>query len=104
MTYKIYTNDGKLFKTESSYCIALSYAMKDLDKFTIIADGYNSSGFKVYCNLPYIFDVLLDGKRLVSDFFDCNGDRFSVRTFFYDGHIYYIKIRNGVYEQFYRID
>lgn len=104
MKYKIYTDDGELFETKFSYEDALSCVRKDLNKFTIIADGYNSSGFKIYCKLPYILDVLLDGKRLVSDFFDCNGDRFSVRTFFYDGHIYYIKIRNGVYEQFYRID
>lgn len=104
MKYKIYTDDGALFKTEQTYENALEYIRKDLDKFTVIADGINHCGFRVYCKLPFIIDVFRHGKQLTNDHFDCNGDRFSVRTFFYDGHIYHIKIRNGVYEQFYRID
>lgn len=56
--YNIYTSNGELFETKFSYEEALSCIKKDLDKFTIIADGYT----------------------------------------------YYIKVRNGVYEQFYRIN
>lgn len=104
MTYKIYTNDGKLFKTESSYCIALSYARKDLDKFTIIADGYNSSGFKVYCKLPYIFDVLLEADILTVDDLKTSDKFVTIKTLKYDGYIYYLQCVNGFYKHFYRID
>lgn len=104
MTYKIYTNDGKLFKTESSYCIALSYARKDLDKFTIIADSYNSSGVKIYCRLPYLPSILQEADILTVDDLKTSDKFITVKTLKYEGHIYYLQIVDGSYEQFYRID
>lgn len=50
------------------------------------------------------FDVLHYGKQLTSDHFDCDGERFVVKTFVYDTHFYYIYMKNGTYKHFYRLD
>lgn len=104
MTYKIYTNDGVLFKTESSYESVFEYIREDLDKFVVFADGINNCGFRIYCRLPYIFDVFRYGRQLTSDHFDCDGERFAVKTFVYDTHFYHIYMKNGTYKHFYKLD
>lgn len=55
MKYKIYTEDGVLFKTEFSYESVFEYISEDLDKFIVFANGINNCGCRIYCRLPYIF-------------------------------------------------